>query len=78
MVMINGKNTLIGAGGWYQYKMEEFLKETRLRAYSREFDFVELNQTFYNLVHPRNLEYWRKSVPQGFEFSVKCYKGADS
>jgi uncharacterized protein YecE (DUF72 family) len=75
MVVTNGKNILVGAGGWYQYQMEEFLRETRLRAYSREFDFVELNQTFYSLVHPRNLEYYRKIVPQGFEFSVKCYRG---
>jgi uncharacterized protein YecE (DUF72 family) len=45
-----------------------------LTAYSRFFNFVEVNSTFY--IYPRLslVRTWRRRVPQDFEFAVKCHR----
>lgn len=44
----------------------------RLREYSRAFDFVEVNTTFYRDVPASLCSRWRERVPEGFIFTVKC------
>jgi len=39
--------------------------------YSRHFDTVELNNTFYRLPTENGLTTWRESTPKGFCFSAK-------
>ena len=64
----------VGTGGWYNYTEDTIQSRIRLQTYSRRFKFVEVNSTFYMIFHPRTLERWRRSVPEDFEFAVKCYR----
>ena len=60
---------LIGTGGWAYFQVPGLRP---LVAYSRLFDFVEVNSTFYQIPRLRTVESWRRQVPQNFEFSVRC------
>ncbi len=46
--------------------------EASLQAYSKGFDFVEVNSTYYELQGIDTLRRWRRAVPDRFEFSVRC------
>jgi len=59
---------LIGAGGWAYFYVPG-LKP--LEAYTRIFNFVEVNSTFYTLPRLSMVESWRSRVPPDFEFSVR-------
>lgn len=61
----------IGAGGWAYFKVPGI---DPLTAYSKAFDFVEVNSTFYEFPAMRVVESWRKRVPPSFEFAVRCHK----
>ncbi|UCG45410.1 MAG: DUF72 domain-containing protein [Candidatus Bathyarchaeota archaeon] len=65
------RNYLIGTGGWAYFQV---LGQHPLVAYSKAFDFVEVNSTFYKLPDPRLVESWRTLVPPEFEFSVRCHR----
>jgi len=43
-----------------------------LVAYSRLFDFVEVNSTFYQIPNLKTVEFWRRQVSPDFVFSVRC------
>jgi len=58
----------IGAGGWAYFHVPG-LKP--LEAYSRVFNFVEVNSTFYTLPDLRTVKSWRIRVPANFDFSVR-------
>jgi len=58
----------IGAGGWAYFYVPS-LKP--LEAYSRVFNFVEVNSTFYTLPKLSMVESWRSRGPPDFEFSVR-------
>jgi len=45
-----------------------------LVAYSKAFDFVEVNSTFYEIPSLKLAESWRRLVPPNFEFAVRCNK----
>jgi len=62
---------LIGAGGWAYFQVPG---SNPLVAYSRAFDFVEVNSTFYEIPSLKRVESWRKLVPPNFEFAVRCNK----
>jgi len=62
-------NYLIGTGGWAYFQVPGLRP---LVAYSRLFDFVEVNSTFYQVPNLKTVEYWRRQVPPDFEFSVRC------
>ena len=64
----------VGIGGWAFYKQGEIASRDQLRLYSRHFNFVEVNATFYRPFEPKILERWRRQVPPDFVFSVKCYQ----
>ncbi|OIQ08766.1 hypothetical protein MTCOM_02840 [Moorella thermoacetica] len=42
--------------------------------YAREFNFTEINSSYYALPRPRNLEQMARKVPEGFIFAVKAYR----
>jgi uncharacterized protein YecE (DUF72 family) len=60
---------LIGTGGWAYFHVAGLRP---LSAYSRLFNFVEVNSTFYQVPNLKTVEYWRRQVPPDFEFSVRC------
>ena len=62
---------LIGAGGWAYFQVTEMHP---LVAYSRAFDFVEVNSTFYKTPDLKLVRSWRRLVPPDFEFAVRCNK----
>lgn len=62
---------LIGSGGWAYFQVPGVHP---LLAYSRAFDFVEVNSTFYEIPSLKRVESWRRLVPLRFEFAVRCNK----
>jgi uncharacterized protein YecE (DUF72 family) len=62
---------LIGAGGWAYFQIPGVHP---LVAYSKAFNFVEVNSTFYELPSLKEVETWRKLVPPNFEFTVRANK----
>ena len=68
----------IGTSGWhYKHWQPVFYPkglatDDFLRHYRQYFDSVEINNSFYSLPTQETLVTWRKSVPEGFLFSVKA------
>lgn len=60
---------MVGAGGWQYFIAPE---DDKLKAYSRLFDFVEVNVTFYRHVSPKQAASWRSRVREEFVFTVRC------
>jgi len=60
---------LIGTGGWAYFKVPGLRS---LVAYSRLFDFVEVNSTFYQVPNLKTVQSWRRQVSPDFVFSVRC------
>src|SRR5436309_13620451 len=60
---------LVGAGGWAYFQVPG---TDSLEAYSQAFDFVELNSSYYELPAISIASEWRKRVPDGFRFSLRC------
>lgn len=63
------KEYLIGTGGWAYYHIPSLHP---LVAYSRAFNFVEVNTTFYQIPPIQEVQRWRRLVPQGFHFAVRA------
>ena len=63
--------TLIGTGGWAYFHVPGLRS---LEAYARAFNFVEVNSTFYRIPPTGRVESWRRRVPAGFEFAVRCHR----
>ncbi|MEM2237330.1 MAG: DUF72 domain-containing protein [Candidatus Caldarchaeum sp.] len=62
---------LIGAGGWQYFIIPG---RNSLREYSKAFDFVEVNSTFYKKVPLSQCMSWRSTVDEKFVFTVKCHR----
>jgi len=62
---------LIGTGGWAYFQIPGVHP---LLAYSKAFNFVEVNSTFYELPSLKEVETWRKLVPPTFQFTVRANK----
>ena len=60
----------IGAGGWAYFHLPGI---SSLRAYSKAFNFVEINSTFYEIPDLKEVKRWKKTVPLGFRFSVRAH-----
>ena len=78
--MAKGVSIRIGTSGW-TYKHWEGLfypvkwpKSKWLEYYTRHFDTVELNATFYRLPNPTTFENWKERTPDNFLWSVKGSK----
>jgi len=63
--------TLIGAGGWAYFQIPGL---DSLEAYSKAFNFVEVNSTFYEYPELPQVKSWRRRVPEDFEFSLRCHR----
>jgi uncharacterized protein YecE (DUF72 family) len=63
------KEYLIGTGGWAYFQVPGL---NSLTAYSRAFNFVEVNSTFYQMPTPKEVEAWRRLVPPDFHFAVRA------
>jgi uncharacterized protein YecE (DUF72 family) len=67
----------IGTSGWHykhwigRYYPEGTRPAAMLPWYLRDFDTVELNNTFYRLPTETAFDNWRESVPDDFVFAVK-------
>lgn len=70
----------IGTMGWsYKFWMNNFYsKSTKpekfLKEYSKHFNTVEVNSSFYRVPSVSVLENWKKQTPKHFLFSVKAPK----
>lgn len=68
----------VGCSGWsYRHWRGSFYpRELPTRRwfehYTRRFDTVELNTTFYRLPSEKAVESWRDQAPPGFSFAVKA------
>lgn len=49
-------------------------KTDELKFYSRYFNTVEVNSTFYRACNPKTAEGWARRTPEGFEFTVKAWQ----
>jgi uncharacterized protein YecE (DUF72 family) len=62
-----------GPGSWtgifYPWK-----KADELKIYSRYFDTVEVNSTFYRPCTPKTAESWIRRTPDHFQFTVKAWQ----
>jgi uncharacterized protein YecE (DUF72 family) len=65
------KEYLIGTGGWAYFQVPGLHP---LVAYSRAFNFVEVNSTFYQMPAMKEVERWRRLVPSDFQFAVRAYR----
>ena len=63
------KEYLIGTGGWAYFQVPGI---NSLKAYSRAFNFVEVNSTFYQMPTLKEVEAWRRLVPPDFHFAVRA------
>lgn len=43
--------------------------------YYRDFDAIEVQQTFYRIIQEKTLERWRKEAPRDFTFAIKAFQG---
>lgn len=70
-------NLHIGTSGWHykhwigRYYPDDLKQRDMLGYYARDFDTVELNNTFYHLPKAESLDSWRDGTPREFEFAVK-------
>ena len=59
---------LIGTGGWAYFQIPGFKS---LEAYSRIYNFVEVNSTFYEIPSTNLIEKWRNIVPEDFQLQLE-------
>jgi uncharacterized protein YecE (DUF72 family) len=70
----------IGTSGYFykhwvgRFYPEKMSKNKWLEYYSKVFDTVELNTTFYHLPRAKTLEGWIMKTPKNFIFSVKIHQ----
>lgn len=63
------KEYLIGTGGWAYFHIPGL---DSLTAYSRAFNFAEVNSTFYKIPPLEMVTKWRQKVPSDFHFAVRA------
>jgi uncharacterized protein YecE (DUF72 family) len=68
----------IGTSGWYydhwqgRFYPEDLPKGDWLSFYTKTFDTVEINNTFYHLPQEQTLKKWQSIAPADFLFTVKA------
>ena len=72
---------IVGTSGWWyehwrgKFYPEELDKNKWFNHYTRFFDSVEVNSSFYRLPFPNVVKGWAKKAPSGFTFTRKmCRK----
>ena len=61
----------IGTGGWAYFQIPGIQS---LEAYSKIYNLVEVNLTFYEIPSIKNVEKWRNIVPRDFQFAVRAHR----
>jgi uncharacterized protein YecE (DUF72 family) len=67
----------IGTSGWHYdhwrsvFYPEELPKTEWFSHYARQFDSVEINNTFYRLPEATTFDAWRSQAPRGFCYALK-------
>ena len=79
MVSLNSRGRcLVGTSGFYYkhwyggFYPEGLKKENLLSFFTKHFNTVELNNTFYRLPQQKTVEAWYHNTPPGFIFAVKA------
>jgi uncharacterized protein YecE (DUF72 family) len=62
---------LVGTGGWSYFNIPG---KNSFAAYTKLFNFVEVNYTFYQYPATQTVERWRRAAPQNFTFAVRCHQ----
>ena len=62
-----------GLGSWTGV-FYPLTKTDELKFYSRYFNAVEINSTFYRPCNPKTAETWVRRTPDDFEFTVKAWQ----
>jgi uncharacterized protein YecE (DUF72 family) len=68
----------IGTSGWYYehwrdlFYPADLAKSKWFEHYARQFDTVEVNNTFYHLPKEQTIQRWHKIAPKGFLYAVKA------
>lgn len=68
---------ILGTCGYGRYDPGEGWKdeyESKLQAYSDEFESVELNKTFYDLPMVKTAEKWQENAFENFSFCMKAWQ----
>ncbi|WP_457596507.1 DUF72 domain-containing protein [Hydrogenimonas sp.] len=71
----------IGTSGFYydhwrgMFYPPDLPKSRFFEHYTRAFDTVELNSTFYHLPRLKTTEHWAEASPPDFRFALKAYRG---
>jgi uncharacterized protein YecE (DUF72 family) len=73
-------NSRAGTSGWsYPQWKEGFYAGCKprdwLSCYSRQFDTVELNSSYYRLPQEDTVRRWAQIVPAGFQITAKAWRG---
>ena len=73
-----GGKVHVGTSGWHYKHWLGLFYPQELRAhemfafYARQFDTVEINNTFYHLPAPSTFDSWRENSPRRFLFAAKA------
>jgi len=68
----------IGTSGWHYghwerlYYPEKLPKSKWFEYYARDFDTVEINNTFYQLPKQETFKNWHKQAPENFLYAIKA------
>ena len=68
----------IGTSGWHykhwvgDFYPHRYAPEKMFSWYAREFDTVEINNSFYRLPEAKTFQRWKELAPPGFIFAVKA------
>ncbi len=68
----------IGTSGWYYYHWAgkfypaDLPKSKWFEYYAKQFDTVEINNTFYHLPKEKSVQRWHQLAPKGFVYTVKA------
>lgn len=72
-----GSKIYVGTSGWHYrhwlglFYPEKLPAKEMLAFYARQFDTIEINNSFYHLPLPSTFDSWRESSPKDFHFAVK-------
>lgn len=64
----------VGCAKWNKADLKGFYPrgtKDELAYYSKQFNSIELNATFYRIFPPEQFEKWREKTPEGFKFFPK-------
>jgi len=68
----------IGTSGWYynhwvgKFYPADLSKSEWFEYYAKQFDTVEINNTFYHLPKQKSVQRWYQLAPKGFIYTVKA------